>query len=161
MKISSSLTARLITPIRFPLTEVVMLVVTANVNRNARHICSFLSRPILERGSPRGVDLYSGFLNTLDRNFSGQPARTAQKLANLALQIAPLPSQERFLRCPIGDAWEIDPLRAPESSSESFARGSFTKRVAAGTWGETHNTLKVGRKINPLFDLFRLTPALF
>jgi NAD(P)-dependent dehydrogenase (short-subunit alcohol dehydrogenase family) len=82
-----------------------------DVNRNARRIYSSFSRPILERESPRGTEFYSNFLNRLDRNFAGQPTRPPQELATLALQIANLSSRERTLRYPIGDSWEIDPVR--------------------------------------------------
>lgn len=74
-----------------------------DVNRNAKRIYRDVSSPSIREERTWGAEHHQGFLDQLDRNFSGQPTRDPQEVANLALRIARLPRSERVLRYPIGD----------------------------------------------------------
>ncbi len=92
------------------------------VNRNARKIFASITWPLLLKERPAGESHYRDFLQTLDGNFSGQPPRDPQEVANLALRIAGTPRSERVLRYAVGDAWEIDPLRNRNQQIANFQR---------------------------------------
>jgi len=82
-----------------------------DVNKNARKIYNEFSKPLIESQRPRGYEFHRQFLEQLDRNFSGQPTRNPQEVADAALAIAQMPREERVLRYPVGDAFELDPVR--------------------------------------------------
>lgn len=74
-----------------------------NINRNARKYFRELSLPSIERERRWGSEHQKNFLDQLDRNFAGQPTRSPQEVADLALSIALSRREERLLRYPVGD----------------------------------------------------------
>lgn len=82
-----------------------------SINPNARKIFRDFTLPELEKHRPQGTAYFSEFLQQLDRDFEGIPVRDPREVAELSLQIAETPRENRVLRYPIGDQWEADPLR--------------------------------------------------
>ena len=80
----------------------------SDINRNAGRIYNQITRPLLSQLRPTSAQYYEDFLNKLERDFSGNPQRNPQEVADLALNIARTPSQNRFLRYTVGDESELD-----------------------------------------------------
>jgi NAD(P)-dependent dehydrogenase (short-subunit alcohol dehydrogenase family) len=96
-----------------------------DVNRNARRIYASLTRPAIEAQSPQGAAYHRAFLETLDRNFSGQPSRDPQEVAELALGMALTPRDQRVLRYPVGDERELGPVRTLNGQVASLQEGAL------------------------------------
>ncbi len=93
-----------------------------DINRNARRIYETFSLPRFNSERPEGVDFHREFLERLDGNFSGNPTRNPQEVADLALRIVETPRAERVLRYPIGDEGELSSVRDLNSVHRSVQR---------------------------------------
>ena len=105
-----------------------------DVNRNARRIYANVTRPLIEERSPRGAAFHRSFLETLDRNFSGQPGRDPQEVADLALRITERPREERVLRYPVGDEREMGPVRTLNSQVATLQEGALREGGYGHLW---------------------------
>ena len=104
------------------------------VNRNARRIYASVTRPLLDSQSPRGAAFHRTFLETLDRNFNGQPNRNPQEVADLALRVALRDRDQRVLRYPIGDERELGPVRTLNSQVATLQEGALRDSGYGNLW---------------------------
>lgn len=98
-----------------------------DINRNARRIFREISLPLIHRLRPQGASAHKRMIDKLDSDFSGQPTRNPQEVAELALAIARMPRAERVLRYPVGDDRELAAVRSVNA---------FTARLQAQVLNE-------------------------
>jgi len=98
------------------------------VNPNARKLYSEFTRPLIEVQRPQGTKFHEDFLNILNNDFSGIPTRNPQEIADLALKISQTPRDIRKLRYPMGDSWEVNPLKEINSQISNMQKSALRGR---------------------------------
>lgn len=98
------------------------------VNPNARKLYSEFTKPLIEKQRPLGAKFHQNFLNLLDKDFSGVPIRNPQGVADLAIRISESPRNQRKLRYPIGDSWEVNPLKEINAHNSKIQKHALQGR---------------------------------
>jgi NAD(P)-dependent dehydrogenase (short-subunit alcohol dehydrogenase family) len=99
-----------------------------NINRNAKKIYSNVTLPLIQKERYEGQKFHQRFLEQLDNDFSGNPTRNPQEVADLALKIALSTRGERQLRYPLGDAHEVGPVKEMNKFTSQLQRNALQGR---------------------------------